>query len=148
MVLPEGCLAGEVPRAMTRNAESQRAQAVVCVRVFYASYAGECSVPAFSRLGHRSASALLCHARFVFAEFWPPCSPYMAHPSCSPSQVAHPLVPATLATCRDLWQGGEVEAISAQQMRDIAAGTRDKGTIAVLYAPWCQFCQVGPDACS
>jgi len=30
-------------------------------------------------------------------------------------------------------------------MRDIAAGNRgDKGTLAVLYAPWCQFCQVGP----
>ncbi|KAF5838025.1 5'-adenylylsulfate reductase [Dunaliella salina] len=42
---------------------------------------------------------------------------------------------------RDLWVDGAVEALSPQQMRDIAAGNRDRGTLAVLYAPWCQFCQ-------
>mmetsp|Transcript_31383 Transcript_31383/g.80089 ORF Transcript_31383/g.80089 Transcript_31383/m.80089 type:complete len:416 (-) Transcript_31383:289-1536(-) len=42
---------------------------------------------------------------------------------------------------RDLWIDGRVATLSKEQVRDIAAGKRDKDTVAVLYAPWCQFCQ-------
>eukprot|EP00199_Chlamydomonas_sp_CCMP681_P002201 CAMPEP_0119105216 /NCGR_PEP_ID=MMETSP1180-20130426/3246_1 /TAXON_ID=3052 ORGANISM="Chlamydomonas cf sp, Strain CCMP681" /NCGR_SAMPLE_ID=MMETSP1180 /ASSEMBLY_ACC=CAM_ASM_000741 /LENGTH=416 /DNA_ID=CAMNT_0007090221 /DNA_START=33 /DNA_END=1283 /DNA_ORIENTATION=+ len=42
---------------------------------------------------------------------------------------------------RDLWVDGQVAALSKAQVQDIAAGKRDKDIVAVLYAPWCPFCQ-------
>ena len=42
----------------------------------------------------------------------------------------------------DLWPSGPVEALSKQQLAALKAGPRDKDTLVVLYAPWCQFSQV------
>ncbi|KAL6762300.1 adenylylphosphosulfate reductase [Haematococcus lacustris] len=42
---------------------------------------------------------------------------------------------------RDLWIEGSVATLSKEQVRDIAAGKREQDTVAVLYAPWCPFCQ-------
>ncbi len=42
----------------------------------------------------------------------------------------------------DLWPSGPVEALSRQQLAALKAGPRDKDTLVVLYAPWCQFSQV------
>lgn len=36
---------------------------------------------------------------------------------------------------------GEVEALSKDKLEALAAGKRDKDTMLVMYAPWCQFCQ-------
>jgi adenylyl-sulfate reductase (glutathione) len=41
----------------------------------------------------------------------------------------------------DLFATGGVEALSQTQLEGLLNGKRDKDTIAVLYAPWCQFCQ-------
>ena len=43
---------------------------------------------------------------------------------------------------RDLWQEGAVEALSKEQLQDIVDGKRDKNTMLVMYAPWCQYSQV------
>ena len=43
---------------------------------------------------------------------------------------------------RDLWPEGPVEALSRQQLADLADGPRDKNTLVVLYAPWCPFSKV------
>ena len=43
---------------------------------------------------------------------------------------------------RDLWPKGPVEALSKDQLQQLADGPRDKATIVVLYAPWCQFSKV------
>ncbi|KAG2445592.1 hypothetical protein HXX76_000204 [Chlamydomonas incerta] len=43
---------------------------------------------------------------------------------------------------RDLWPAGSaVATLSKDEVRALAAGTRSQGTLAVLYAPWCPFCQ-------
>ena len=43
---------------------------------------------------------------------------------------------------RDLWQGGAVEALSKEQLQGMMDGNRDKNTMLVMYAPWCQYSQV------
>lgn len=43
---------------------------------------------------------------------------------------------------RDLWQGGAVEALSKEQLQGMMDGHRDKNTMLVMYAPWCQYSQV------
>ena len=43
---------------------------------------------------------------------------------------------------RDLWPQGPVEALSKDQLQQLADGPRDKATIVVLYAPWCQYSKV------
>lgn len=43
---------------------------------------------------------------------------------------------------RDLFQDGSVEAVSKQQLQDMLDGKRDKDTLLVMYAPWCQYSQV------
>jgi len=35
-----------------------------------------------------------------------------------------------------------VAALDKAAVEKLAAGTRDKDTLLVLYAPWCPFCQV------
>ncbi|EFJ50909.1 hypothetical protein VOLCADRAFT_103701 [Volvox carteri f. nagariensis] len=43
---------------------------------------------------------------------------------------------------RDLWaEGSAVATLSKDDVRALAEGKRAKGTLAVLYAPWCPFCQ-------
>ncbi|GFR43683.1 hypothetical protein Agub_g4791 [Astrephomene gubernaculifera] len=45
---------------------------------------------------------------------------------------------------RDLWpaEGSAVATLSKEEVRALADGARGaKGTLAVLYAPWCPFCQ-------
>ncbi|GIL47134.1 hypothetical protein Vafri_4036 [Volvox africanus] len=43
---------------------------------------------------------------------------------------------------RDLWPAGStVATLSKEEVRALAEGKRGKGTLAVLYAPWCRFCQ-------
>jgi len=54
---------------------------------------------------------------------------------------------------RDLFQDNSVEAVSKQQLQEMMDGKRDKDTLVVLYAPWCQYSQVSgtlqaPDVCS
>ena len=43
---------------------------------------------------------------------------------------------------RDLFQDDSVEAVSKQQLQEMMDGKRDKDTLVVLYAPWCQYSQV------
>ena len=43
----------------------------------------------------------------------------------------------------DLWPTGPVEALSKDQLEQLVGGQRDKDTLVVLYAPWCQYSQVG-----
>lgn len=43
---------------------------------------------------------------------------------------------------RDLFQDNSVEAVSKQQLQEMMDGKRDKDTLVVLYAPWCQYSQV------
>ena len=43
----------------------------------------------------------------------------------------------------DLWPTGPVEALSREQLERLVDGHRDKDTLVVLYAPWCQYSQVG-----
>ena len=45
-------------------------------------------------------------------------------------------------TERDLWPQGAVEALSKERITELADGPRDKATLVVLYAPWCQFSKV------
>jgi adenylyl-sulfate reductase (glutathione) len=45
------------------------------------------------------------------------------------------------AEAADLWQSGSVEALSKQQLEGLLNGQRDKDTMVVLYAPWCQYSQ-------
>lgn len=45
------------------------------------------------------------------------------------------------AEVADLWTSGSVVAVSKEQARSLASGHREKDTLMVLYAPWCQFCQ-------
>lgn len=35
----------------------------------------------------------------------------------------------------------QVATLSKEDVRAIAAGNREQDTLAVLYAPWCPFCQ-------
>lgn len=42
---------------------------------------------------------------------------------------------------KDLYVAGNVETLSKDQLSGLLAGKRDKDTLVVLYAPWCQFCQ-------
>jgi thiol:disulfide interchange protein len=45
---------------------------------------------------------------------------------------------------RDLWiNGSAVQTLDKAAAEKLAGGARDKDTLLVLYAPWCQFCQVG-----
>ena len=51
---------------------------------------------------------------------------------------------------RDLWDtDAAVEQLSKEQLAALRYGPRDKATLVVLYAPWCQYSQVGrsPDLC-
>jgi adenylyl-sulfate reductase (glutathione) len=41
----------------------------------------------------------------------------------------------------DLWASGAVEALDHDALVQLADGARDKDTLVVLYAPWCQFSQ-------
>eukprot|EP00891_Asterochloris_glomerata_P000917 jgi/Astpho2/917/e_gw1.00016.86.1_t len=41
----------------------------------------------------------------------------------------------------DLWPTGPVEALSKDQLERLVDGQRDKDTLVVLYAPWCQYSQ-------
>ena len=44
---------------------------------------------------------------------------------------------------RDLWDAdANVETLSKEQLGGLLHGSRDKHTLVVLYAPWCQFSQV------
>ena len=43
---------------------------------------------------------------------------------------------------RDLWQDGAVQALSKEQLQGMMDGKRDKSTMLVMYAPWCQYSQV------
>lgn len=43
---------------------------------------------------------------------------------------------------RDLWQEGAVEALTKEQLQGMMDGNRDKNTMLVMYAPWCQYSQV------
>lgn len=42
----------------------------------------------------------------------------------------------------DLWASGPVEALDHDALAKLADGSRNKDTLVVLYAPWCQFSQV------
>ena len=42
----------------------------------------------------------------------------------------------------DLWASGPVEALDHAALEKLADGQRDKDTLVVLYAPWCQYSQV------
>lgn len=42
---------------------------------------------------------------------------------------------------RDLWTNGDVEKLSKDELTSLADGARDKDTLLVLYAPWCQYSQ-------
>jgi len=43
----------------------------------------------------------------------------------------------------DLWAAGSaVEGLDHDALAQLADGSRDKDTLVVLYAPWCQFSQV------
>lgn len=42
---------------------------------------------------------------------------------------------------RDLFQDNSVEAVSKQQLQDMMDGKRDRDTLVVMYAPWCQYSQ-------
>lgn len=44
-------------------------------------------------------------------------------------------------TVEDLFTSGYVEHLDRQRVQELVDGPRDKDTILVLYAPWCQFCQ-------
>ena len=46
------------------------------------------------------------------------------------------------AEATDLWVGTAVEALSKDQLAALKEGPRDKDTLVVLYAPWCQYSQV------
>ena len=46
------------------------------------------------------------------------------------------------AEVQDLFQDSSVEALSKQQLQGMMDGQRDKDTLVVLYAPWCQYSQV------
>ncbi len=48
----------------------------------------------------------------------------------------------------DMWTGGAVAALSKDQLAALKAGPRDQDTLVVLYAPWCQYSQVGCAASS
>lgn len=48
---------------------------------------------------------------------------------------------------RDLWPEG-VEPLSKESITSLADGPRDKDSIVVLYAPWCQFSQVCGPTCT
>ena len=43
---------------------------------------------------------------------------------------------------RDLWPSGPVEALSHEQLEAMLDGPRERDTLVVLYAPWCQYSQV------
>lgn len=43
---------------------------------------------------------------------------------------------------QDLWKSGPVQTLNHDQMQALADGQRDKDTLVVLYAPWCQYSQV------
>lgn len=45
------------------------------------------------------------------------------------------------AEVRDLWTSGPVEPISKAELAALLEGPRDKDTMVVLYAPWCQYSQ-------
>ena len=45
------------------------------------------------------------------------------------------------AAAPDLFTVGAVETLSKDRLQGLLDGARDKDTIVVLYAPWCQFCQ-------
>jgi adenylyl-sulfate reductase (glutathione) len=42
----------------------------------------------------------------------------------------------------DLWASGPVEALDHAALEKLADGQRDRDTLVVLYAPWCQYSQV------
>lgn len=45
---------------------------------------------------------------------------------------------------RDLWVGGAVEALDKGQLQALLAGSRERHTLVVFYAPWCPFSQARP----
>lgn len=46
------------------------------------------------------------------------------------------------AEATDLWTDSAVEPLSKEQLAQLKQGPRDKDTLVVLYAPWCQYSQV------
>ena len=56
--------------------------------------------------------------------------------------VAQSATEEAKAEATDLWTGGAVEALSKDQLAKLKEGPRDKDTLLVLYAPWCQYSQV------
>jgi adenylyl-sulfate reductase (glutathione) len=48
---------------------------------------------------------------------------------------------AAEAAAPDLYTSSAVEALSKDQLAALKSGARDRDTMVVLYAPWCQFCQ-------
>ena len=46
------------------------------------------------------------------------------------------------AQATDLWTNSAVEPLSREQLAQLKEGPRDKDTLLVLYAPWCQYSQV------
>ena len=44
---------------------------------------------------------------------------------------------------RDLWDSdSNVQQLSHDQLASLLDGRRDKSTVLVMYAPWCQYSQV------
>jgi adenylyl-sulfate reductase (glutathione) len=48
---------------------------------------------------------------------------------------------ASEAAAPDLFTSTAVESLSKADLQKLLDGPRDKNTMVVLYAPWCQFCQ-------
>lgn len=48
---------------------------------------------------------------------------------------------ASQEAAEDLFQSSNVETLTKDQLEKLLDGPRDKDTLVVLYAPWCQFCK-------
>jgi len=57
--------------------------------------------------------------------------------------VASAAEQAEKEAARDLWDSdSNVQQLSHDQLASIVDGQRDKSTVLVMYAPWCQYSQV------
>lgn len=59
------------------------------------------------------------------------------------------LHPSVQEAAEDLWQSGDVAALSRRELEAaLGSGAREAGLLVALYAPWCPFCQAmeGPYA--
>ena len=49
---------------------------------------------------------------------------------------------------RDLWDSdSNVQQLSHDELASLIDGGRDKSTVLVMYAPWCQYSQVSLPCC-